>query len=422
MNDVENVNSKLNSIFTDQNQKILLKGILISLFFLQIMFLSWIINNILLWSDVDFEDIPILYALIIPIVMIVLVLPILPKLMRFTKLISLIRRPFLFIGLIGQLITDYLLYGSINGLFLMFGGSEFGGPLPATWLSVDPTPVMLSGIWIIITFTLVVPSILLNLYCYNDSDQHHKVSWHWGFIILCLMMITRIGSMWSMPYNHLIWTGIMFPFLTYIEFPALNDTSKPNERINMMVLPTAGIIMMLFFWIVEEQVFSGTSLSLGLIWIAPLITNAIILFNYGSERKSTVKILEPSSDEDFKTSRSVFGGIYGSLLIISGCVISISIFSWFAETSLVWIILGLCCLSFIPEILLLQKSSRSILKAPDFIRHFCWILSGIIGIIFPLIASIYDPISTYFGFIILGINAIFVIPPYFKKARVRMSK
>lgn len=404
----------------EQNQKIILKGLLISLLFLQIVFLSWIINNILLWSDLDFEDVPILYSLFIPIIIILVILPIFPKLMKYNNLIHIIRRYFLLFGLIGQIIIDYLLYGSLNNIFLLFGGLEFGGSLPAGWLSINPTPVVLSVIWILITFTFVVPSILINLYCHNDSDQHHKLSWHLGYIIFSIIMITRIGSTWSMPYNHLIWTGLMFPFLIYITLNNSREIPKQNDRMNMMVLPSSSILVILFFWIIEEQVFSGNSLSLGLVWIAPLVTNIIILLNIRSESKKIERLSHSSSDDVFKLNRTIFGGLYASILIITCCLILVSLNSWFAELSLIWFILGLSCLSFIPEILLLQKTTQSSLKAPDFIRYFFWILSSIIGMVFPLVISIYDPISTYFSFIIIGINAIFVIPTYIKNQNTRI--
>jgi hypothetical protein len=191
-----------------------------------------------------------------------------------------------------------------------------------------------------------------------------------------------------MPFNHLIWTGLMFPFLIYITLNNSREIPKQNDRMNMMVLPSSSILVILFFWIIEEQVFSGNSLSLGLVWIAPLVTNIIILLNIRSESKKIERLSHSSSDDVFKLNRTIFGGLYASILIITCCLILVSLNSWIAELSLIWFILGLSCLSFIPEILLLQKTTQSSLKAPDFIRYFFWILSSIIGMVFPLVISI----------------------------------
>src|SRR6056297_1843348 len=127
-----------------------------------------------------------------------------------------------FTGLIGQMIGDWLIYSSIHSI----GPSIFRLEHPTyqnstLWLANDVKIWYFMGVWFIFTFVFLLPgaiTLLIRLKRPNTETKGNEEkkdiirSWHLAMILLGILLGLRIGSSWSMPFFHLLYTALIFPF------------------------------------------------------------------------------------------------------------------------------------------------------------------------------------------------------------------
>jgi hypothetical protein len=153
-----------------------------------------------------------------------------------------------------------------------------------------------------------------------------------------------------------------------------------------------------FWWfIIEIQLFG--SLGTTFLWIIPTMGNLIVLVL--NHKNSIIQYIKS------KPTIFVYIWILLEICAIGMCFINLGLI-WM-DLRLIWLIIGCFLGCLIPEMLLINQHNQGQLKLW---QNWFLILAFILGILFPLVPNIYDPISSYLTIIFWILNGFMMIPQF----------
>ncbi|MBD3350749.1 MAG: hypothetical protein GF364_04595 [Candidatus Lokiarchaeota archaeon] len=387
------------------------RGILYALILFQLIVLPWVFNNLLVWSDFDLNDPLILSFLVLAIVIMLFYVPLIPRIARFHVFTLLLKKFLIYVFLAIEIAVELILYLYIRRLInagITIPGQN--GGLSAGWLRTETVPIMLSSIWILVAGGLIVPSIITILYASRKDNTNFSHSLHVGSIIFSALMLFQWGATWALPLNHLVFTAILIPMLIYFSPETEENKKIHNNLFNMEFFPAAGIFYLFAYWLFLIPFQSENTLSENMLWLAFASTNLILLL-YSKKNSGFIQNFQ----EKKVHVKQILLLNWIILLLMSVFILLSALNAFFSNLRIVWIVISLVNVSLLPEIVLYQQKPSKKLKTLIGFRIFIWIFSGLLGIAIHMGLNMFDPLSTYVGFFLLGFNTIFVLPTFLKK-------
>lgn len=387
---------------------------LIAIYLSQFSMIPWIINNVVNWSDLNFNDLKISYLAIISILIFIFYTPFLTKLakneLRFIAIIKLLSKILLPVIIIIQLILDLLFYFLTNRIILM--ESIFSTELKVLisgWLSNERAPVILSILWIFISFGILIPIIITILYKFPENNiniknelksthKNLKLEYHFGSIIFGLYMIFKSNGLWSLPLAHFIFCLFISPIIIYIpifnKIDYSNSTSKSNtyEIFNIKLISGCCLLLIFYFVITIDLYQFENSFTNFYVWF-PFIIGNLILIKFKSNRIRKRFLI------------GIWIMTIASLILVDAVSLKESIIMFYGVSSSI----AMFGISFFIELLTKLKLNKQKLKSPLSFRLFCWMLSILLGLVLSPFINIMDPLSTYISFIIFLLIGIIIL-------------
>ncbi len=366
---------------------------------LQLIMLPWFIIHGIYWSDLDldFEDNPVAIFLILPLVGGPVLSALAIKYGDSPVVDRFLKRSALYVGLIAQIVVDWLFYAQVHRL-IPFSTPSFppGENVSSGWFSFETLPFTLLIIWLNFSFLVIIPCLLANFKGVNPMTFQFKQEWHLGILILALLLAFRWGGPWGAPLTHLIYCAACLPFL-YISLARM-QVKRENKDVHshLPVVRALGFLFYLSWWLMILEFQSGDLLSHALMWIVPAATSAGLFF------------LNRTREELWgMTPRGRMALVVTWSLMVLATVLSIlaSLNSWLVLSRGWWLGMGLACWCLFPEMhaRLRREGTRALLPRL-FLGGIFFLLFGLL----PYFANIYDPISSYAG---LGLAVIFGLGP-----------
>jgi len=209
----------------------------------------WILSNLILWSDGKHSE----YVLI-PLLLGLLLIPIEVEKCKQKNPWKIVKLQLL-IGLLGIIITDIIIYLTLNAIgpeWLNLQDPDFVSS--TRWQSSDEYLMVLFGYGFAFQFLFLFPSIACILVYQGEKFGDYQKPWHVSWIILGVLLGIRTGGTWSGLFYHLIYLLILFPiivFCTY-DFQLKNTTGVQGS---VPLLPLLSILFLSGFWyaIIEAQ-------------------------------------------------------------------------------------------------------------------------------------------------------------------------
>lgn len=358
-------------------------SILVALLGMQVTFIPWMLVTLLNWSTDDMLEgnIP-LYLMLLPLFLIPFLVPLGVKLSRLPRFATFSRNWLVYIGLAVQALLDWLIYARFNGLF------PFDDVTPG-WFSGDNMPIALFAAWFNWSAIVVIPGLICALLGTGAGGIKVTVSHHAGLAILAGSMGMQWGGPWSMPLAHLVWVAILGAILSLVQ-DRRPSGAQPAERQYYPVFSTAGVTFLACFWSSVTTITSGGAPSQAWPWLACSITSVLLLL---------LSIKRPGWIESVRSRHCIIVA-WMTLCGATIAMILVNLFSWVAQMLVSWQLLGFTFLSFAPVVF--ARGSKVGTTRTGGRLAFAGLMA-ILGIIVPYLLNIYDPVSSYMAFIIVGL-------------------
>jgi hypothetical protein len=374
---------------------LLSSGIVAGLIGMQVAFMPWIIVTVLNWSTDDMlEENIALYLLLLALILSPLMIPLVVKLSRLPRFATFCKNWLVYIGLAGQALLDWLIYAKFHGMFpfsstLIPGGTGSAG---AGWLSTDNEPMVLLAAWLNWSLLVVVPALLCSFLGTMPRGNGMRSSLHLGGTIAGAFMALQWGGTWSLSFNHLLWILTLVAMLSIVQDRA-SIMKHEGDPAYLPVFSTMGIAFMLGFWASIVLVQSSGSPATAWTWFAFGVASAVLFL---------ISIKRPGIMDSIRGRRAVAIAWIGS----SACtmlVVMANLNSWFASFAVLWQCIGLAGISVFPELLALKTRAGTMKTGA---RIFFAAIFFVAGIIATLVPNLYDPITSYAAFALLGLPII----------------
>lgn len=367
-------------------------GLATGLLALNAAMIPWFVSTILGWSTSDMlEDNLALYLLLGSLILGPLVIAITLRLAKSPNFARVLRGGVIHVGLVGQIVIDWLIYARFHALF-PFDTPQYiidGMPLQTGWIATDGIPFILFGAWAAWTMLLVVPSLVGHVLVTNAATSDTRPGMHLGFVILGLAMGLRWGGPWSATLHHLVVVAFLLPAFAVV-IARTQPVPWNAERRHLPIFSTVGLFALLGFWLALPGTQASTQLATTWTWLVLAAASAALL-------RLSVKA---RGWNDSTGGKAVATGAWCALAVATACTLLANLNAIFSGLLLVWTCLGLAALSFFPEMLAMKAGvGRKAIGT----RVFATGLVFIASIILAFITNVYDPVSTYAAFLILGI-------------------
>ncbi|MBN2151818.1 MAG: hypothetical protein JW839_10255 [Candidatus Lokiarchaeota archaeon] len=365
---------------------VLPNGILVALLGMQIVAVMWMLVTALNWSTEEtIEDNVALYLMILPLLLMPFLVPLAVKLSRFPRFATVARNWLVYIGLAGQLFLDWLVYARFNGLFPF----PLGAPLHTGWLSSDKVPLVLFAAWFNWSALVVIPLLLCSLLATSPGGNGLATRLHAGMAILAAAVGLQWGGPWSLPLNHLVWVATLMALLSVLQ-DRRPMSKAPAQRTYYPVFSTAGLAFIVSFWLSAPTIGSMGAPSEPWPWLACCTASVVLV---------AVALKRPSWPRSSRYKAGVLVA-WMCCCVATVAMIMVNLSAWFAEYLVAWRVIGMATLSFSPA--LLAITGRVGTRRTG--GRLCFTAFMVIGgMILPYLLNIFDPISSYSAFVILGL-------------------
>nr|MDO8086218.1 hypothetical protein [Candidatus Sigynarchaeum springense] len=361
-------------------------GILVALLGMQIVAVMWMLVTALNWSTEEtIEDNVAFYLMVLPLLLVPFLVPLAVKLSRFPRFATVARNWLVYVGLAGQLFLDWLVYARFNGLFPF----PLGTPLHTGWLSSDKTPIVLFAAWVNWSAFVVIPSLACSLLATTQGGHRFTASLHAGMAILAAAVGLQWGGPWSLPLNHLVWVATLMALLSAVQ-DRQPLPEAPAERTYYPVFSMAGMAFIVGFWLGNPAIGSMGAPSEPWPWLA-CCTASVVLVAVALKRPSW-----PGSP--LHKAGVLLSWICCCFATVAMIMVNLS--AWFAGYLVAWRVIGMVALSFSPSLLAItgRVGTR---RTGGRLLFAAFMVIG--GMILPYLLNLYDPVSSYAAFVVLGL-------------------
>ncbi len=371
-------------------------GTRIALIGLQVVMVPWMLATILTWSTDDMleDNIP-LYVLLGALLLAPVALLVVLRLAKINVVKKVLGNVLVYVALIVQIFLDYLLYAKFHKLFPFAPDAVIDGePLQTGWMATDNEPILLFSIWAAWSLLVFLPSLVGSISRTPGLPGNAlKSGFHVGFVVIGLAMGLQFGGPWSFPLQHLVAIAALLPFL-YVTRGAGSGAPDTSGRPFYPVFSTIGLYFIIAFWSSTLIVQAGAAPVMLVPWACFCLAN-LALALAGWKR--------PGWEVSPGGKKLV---VLAWLILIgaTACVIMVNLIGFFAEALVLWLSLGIVGISVFPEMLSWKEQfGRKIVGSRLLFAMYLFIL----GIIMAYLPNIYDPISSYAAFVIIGIPVLF---------------
>lgn len=425
--------SRLKKLF--EHSDTIFKAVLVSIMLLEFIMLPWIVNQIVMWGDLELESANVTGLIVAPFVLFLLLTPVAVYLARFRRFADFLLRLVLIPLIIVQIIIDLILYLYLirSPLFDYLFPLDIAS-LPSGWLKPEAMPIILIGTWLIVGFGILIPVVTTCLFALNKSyirnepDEAGNVktvanfipSVLLGFALFSLMMSMRWGSSWGFPLVHMCWLVALIPVLLLL-FPSKKYmASGPSvfpESIKIRLLSGASVFYFLGIYLFLAEFNANTAASGSLMWLV-LTTTSLVLLSIYYKKASNKGLGINASGFSNKSAILTWAILIGLHMLINTGGISAAILRF----DMLWIGLSMIFLATIPFLLQAMDKKQPRVILPLGIRLFVWLIAFIIGAAIPILSHIGDPLSTYIVYVLDVFSIIILIGFVFVKARKPQSR
>ena len=184
----------------------------------------------------------------------------------------------------------------------------------------------------------------------------------------------------------------MLPFIVY-QLPKSISEGKEEGRVYFPIFSTMGLFFFLGFWLGVPLIHASNQVSTAFTWLILGVGNLVLLWI--NEKKPGWEREPPGKGALLVT--------WACMIFGSCAVISINLSSFFAEFRLLWVVIGLASIGVVPEMLGLKENTGKKIVA---MRTFSTIFLFILGIIIVYALNVFDPLSSYLAYGVIGLFSI----------------